>query len=186
MELQLTWNLALISAFVVLFTYHFLLGQNATIKLILSIYIAILTADGVARILKEFVFDISPGVQQLVGRYDDEIFTTIRLILFLLGIIFFVVKGAFHIAVDRHDHWLARLTIQMLFSTFSALLFLSTVLIYLSGNSFVEGMVFASDITIYSESIVARILIDYYQFWFSLPAILFLVTSFLFDEEYVV
>jgi len=182
MEIALTWNLVILSVFIMLFAYSFLLGQNSTIKLILSTYIAVLTADGVAKILKQFVFDPSPGVQQLFGAHELEMFTGIRLVLFLTAIVIFAVKGAFHVAVERHDHWALRTMVHVLFSIFSASLFLATILIYLSGNSFVEGMVHAKEISIYDESFLAQILIDYYQIWFSLPAIAFLITSFLFGK----
>ena len=94
-----------------------------------------------------------------------------------------MVKGAFHIAVEKHDHWALRTTIHAVFALLSAGLFLSTILIYISGNSFVEGMLFAKDIEVYRESFLAQILIDYYQFWFSLPAVAFLLTSFFFEGK---
>ncbi len=184
MEIALTWNLVLVSAFVMLFAYNFLLGQAATIKLILSIYIAILTTDGLAGGLKKFVFDVSPGFQKLVGDGgDSEIFVAIRIILLLIAIVILVVKSSFHVSVEKHEHWGMRTGIHAGFSLLSAILFLSTMLIYLSGNSFVEGMLFAKEITIYEESLIAQILIDYYQFWFSLPALAFLVTSFMFSSK---
>lgn len=183
MEVALTWNLVLLSGFVLLFTYSFLLGQNSTIKLILSIYIAIMTADGLAKILKDFVIAPSPGFQEIIGPYETQVYTWIRILLFLGAVIIFVVKSGFHVTLEKHDHWAARLGIHALFSGLSAMLFLSTILIYISGNSFVEGMLYARDIQIYQQSFLAQLLIDYYQFWFSLPAMAFLATSFLFENE---
>lgn len=183
MEVALTWNLVLLSGFVMLFAYSFLLGQNSTIKLILSIYIAIMTADGIAKILQDFVINPSPGFRELIGTQQDEVFAWLRIILFLAAVITFVVKSGFHIALEKHDHWAARLGIHAIFSGLSAMLFLSTILIYISGNSFVEGMMFAKDISIYKESLLAQVLIDNYQIWFSLPAMAFLATSFLFENE---
>jgi len=182
MEIALTWNLVLLSILTMLFAYNFLLGQNATIKLVISTYIAILTADGVAKILKDFIFDPAPGIQELAAGHEDEIFTGIRLVLFLIAIVVFVTKGAFYVAVEKHEHWAMQTVIHAVFAALSAILFLSTVLIYLSGNSFVEGMTLASGIEIHKESFIAKILIDYYQFWFSLPAIAFLITSFGFQK----
>ncbi|MCF7812093.1 hypothetical protein K9M59_00590 [Candidatus Gracilibacteria bacterium] len=183
MELALTWNLVILAVFIMLFAYNFLLGQNSTLKLILSLYIAVLTSDGIANILRQFIFDPSPGLRSLLGENYEQFFTGTRLILFLVAMVIFVVKGAFHISVEKHDHWALRTGIHAIFALLSSALFLATVLIYLSGNSFVEGMLFAKEITIYQESLLAQILIDYYQFWFSLPAIAFLVTSFLFDSR---
>lgn len=181
--MALTWNLVILAAFVMLFAYNFLLGQNSTLKLVLSTYIAVLTSDGIAKILKEFIIDPSPGIQSLLGENPEQFFTGLRLIIFLIALVIFVVKGAFKISVEKHDHWALRTAIHAAFAVLSASLFLATVLIYLSGNSFVEGMLFAKEITIYRESLLAQILIDYYQFWFSLPAIAFLVTSFLFSDK---
>ena len=183
MEIALTWNLVLVSAFVMLFAYHFLLGQSATIKLMLSIYISILTADGIASIIKKFLFDLSPGFQKIFGELELEIFAALRIILLLFAIVVLVVKSGFHVSMERHEHWAVRTGIHAGFSMLSAILFLATVLIYLSGSSFVEGMLFAREIRIYEESFVAQILIDYYQFWFSLPALAFLASSFFFESK---
>lgn len=184
MNITLTWNLVLLAALVLFFAYNSLLGQDKTMKLTLSIYIAILTADGLAGMLKDFAFDPSPGFQQLVGDNEIQIFAILRIILFLLTIVIFVVRGGFHIQLEKHEHWAMRTAIHSTFSALSAILFLATLLIYLSGNSFVEGILQAPEIAIYRESFIARILIDYYQVWFSLPAIGFLATSFLFKSKW--
>lgn len=183
MEIALTWNLVLISAFVMLFAYHFMLGQSATIKLMFSIYISIMTADGIASVIKKFFFDLSPGIQKLFEELELEIFATLRIILLLFAIAVLVIKSNFHVSMERHDHWAIRTGIHASFSMFSAILFLATVLVYLSGSSFVEGMLFAREIKIYEESFIAQILIDYYQFWFSLPALSFLASSFFFESK---
>ena len=183
MEVALTWNLVILSAFVMLFAYSFLLGQDGTIKLILSSYIAILTADGVAGVIQRFILEPSPGFQQIVGENELLVFTWMRIVLFILAVVFFTVKSGFHVILDKHEKWSIRFLIHTLFSAMSALLFLSTMLIYLSGNSFVEGMMFAKEIQIYEQSLLAQVLIDYYQLWFSLPAISFLVSSFFFEKE---
>ena len=182
-DIALTWNLVILSAFVMLFAYSFLLGQDSTIKLILSIYIAILTADGLAGVLQQFVFEPSPGFQELLEGQEGSFFVWMRIILFITAVVLFTVKSGFHVLIDKHEKWSIRFLIHMVFAAMSALLFLSTILIYLSGNSFVEGMMFAKDIVIYEQSLLAQILIDYYQIWFSLPAIAFLVSSFFFEKE---
>ncbi len=182
MEVALTWNLVILSVFVLLFAYSFMLGQDDTIKLILCIYIAILTADGVSGVLQEFVIDPSPGFQELMAEKKVQIMSWMRMILLIISVVIFAVKSGFHVHLDKHEKVMVRFAIHGWFSAMSALLFLSTMLIYLSGNSFVEGMLFAKDISIYEQSLLAQTLIDYYQLWFSLPAMSFLVTSFLFEK----
>ena len=182
MEVALTWNLVILSVFVLLFAYSFMLGQDDTIKLILCIYIAILTADGFAGVLQEFVIDPSPGFRALMADQRIEILAWMRIGLFILAVVLFAVKSGFHVMLDKHEKFVTRLAIHGWFSAMSALLFLSTMLIYLSGNSFVEGMLFAKEISIYEQSLLAQTLIDHYQLWFSLPAMSFLITSFLFEK----
>jgi hypothetical protein len=185
MEFVLTWNLVLLGGLILLFAYNFLLGQNATIKLILSMYIAVLTADGVARLFQEAMVVLSPGLQALIGSGSVKFFIFLRIAIFLLAIIIFVIKGGFHIHLEKHNHWAARTIIHGAFAILSAILFVSTILIYLSGSSFAEGIIYASKISIYQESLIAQMLIDYYQIWFSLPAIGFLLTSFFFPKATV-
>lgn len=182
MEFALTWNLVLVSILTMLFAYAFLLGQDKTIKLIISIYIAIMTADGAAALLK-WMIETSPGLGKLLGEGQTDVFIAIRVVLLLASIVIFVIKGGFHIKLDYHDHWMARMGIHMAFAALSSTLLVATGLIYLAGHSFVEGMIFAKDIKIYEESFLAQIMIDYYQFWFSLPAVAFLVASFFFEPK---
>ena len=181
MELALTWNLVLLSLITLIFAFGFLLGQKSTIKLILSTYISMLTADGVADFFQKFVFEHLPGLQSLFYEIEIELFMWMRIGIFILSIIILVVKGGFHVNVGHHDHWIGRTIIHTVFSALAAFLMVATFLIYLSGNSFIEGIIYASQINIYQESLFAQLLIDYYQAWFSLPAMSFLVASFFLD-----
>lgn len=184
MEVALTWNLVILAVAVMLFSYSFIIGQDHTIKLILSIYIAILTSDGIASLLQTFVFDPSPGWQALLAGREEAFFVWLRVGLLLMAAVVFVAKSGFHVTMGQHEKWSTRMLIHAVFAGLSALLFLSTTLIYLSGNSFVEGMTTeALSLSIYEQSLLAQILVDYYQLWFSLPAMVFLVTSFFFDSD---
>jgi len=182
-QIPLTWDLVLLSAFVMIFMYNFLLGQNSTIKLILSIYIAVLTADGIITLIEKVIFLQSPGFQDFFQDFEIEFFTATRILIFFIAVVIFVIKGAFHIKLERHRRLPIRTLIHTLFCVLSSVLFLATILIYLSGSSFVEGMLIANRIPIYEQSYFARILIDYYQLWFSLPAVAFLITGFLFEVK---
>lgn len=183
MDIALTWDLVLVSVLLIVFVYNFLLGQKATIKIIISNYIAILTADGVVDFFEKFVLEHLPGIQSLIGDSQATVFMVMRIVLFALAILTFVVRGGFHVNLTHHDHWMTRTAVHSMFSLLSANLFVATILIYLSGDSFIEGMVYAAQGTssIYQNSNFARVLMDYYQVWFSLPAIAFLTTSFFFD-----
>jgi len=184
MEVALTWNLVILAVAVMLFMYSFIIGQDHTIKLILSIYIAILTSDGIASLLQRFVFDPSPGWRAILYGWEETFFMWLRISLLVIAAVVFVAKSGFHVTMGQHEKWSTRMVIHGVFAALSALLFMSTILIYMSGNSFVEGMsASAQGLEIYRQSFLAQILIDYYQFWFSLPAMVFLVTSFFFEPE---
>ena len=183
MDFVLSWDLVLVAIFGILFAYNFLLGQNGTLKLILSTYIAILTADGLTQIIQDFIINPSPGVNALIIGHEVGFYTAIRLFLFFVAIVVFVVKGGFHIKIEKHDHWAARIIIHGLFSAMAVILFLSTILIYISGKSFITGITEATSISLYSESYITQILIDYYQIWFTTPAMAFLISSFILPAE---
>ncbi|PID70443.1 hypothetical protein CSB37_02015 [bacterium DOLZORAL124_38_8] len=183
MNILLTWDLVLISVLLIVFLYNFLLGQKATIKIIISNYIAILTADGVVDFFEKFLLDHLPGIQSLIADSQSTVFMVLRIVLFALAILIFVVRGGFHVNLAHHDHWMTRTAVHAMFSLLSANLFVATILIYLSGDSFIQGMAFGArgNISIYQTSQFAQMLMDYYQLWFSLPAVAFLTTSFFFD-----
>ncbi len=178
-----SWDLFLLALVILLSAYGFLLGQNSTIKLIICIYVSILTADGLAGILKRFVIDVFPGFHTLMGSMEDSFLSILRIVLFLFSVVIFVIKSGFHINIGHHDHWGVRFLIQFAFSFLSAVLFLATMLIYFSGLSFFQGMIDINVASLYKNSIMANLLLEYYQFWFSLPAIAFLISSFLFEKK---
>ncbi len=183
MEFSLSWDLVLLGIFGILFAYNFMLGQDGTLKLILAIYISILTADGLTQIIQDFIILPSPNLSALVIEHEVGFYTFLRLVLFFIAIIAFVVRGGFHIKIDPHDHWAIRLVIHALFSAMAVILFLSTILLYISGKSFITGITEAHQITMYSQSRITQMLIDYYQIWFTLPAMAFLVSSFILPAE---
>ncbi len=182
MDIDLSWDLVILVGFAVLFGYNMMLGQRDTVKLIICTYVSIFAADGIASVLKQYVFDPSRGVQGLVGENEIEVFAWLRLGIFLLFIVLFVVKSGFHVHLGKHDHWMVRMGLHSLFSLICAFLLLTTALVYLSGISIVEGLLYARELNIYENSPVGRVLIDYMNIWFTLPAIAFLGTSFVYGE----
>ncbi|HEY5714597.1 MAG TPA: hypothetical protein VIT68_04575 [Candidatus Gracilibacteria bacterium] len=178
MDVALTWDLVIVAGFAVIFAYNLMLGQRDTVKLIICTYMSMMAADGIAGTIKTYIFDTSLGLQATFGDQEVAIFTWMRLLLFILIIILFVVKSGFHVDLDRHEKMVIRVLIHALFSGILALLLLATVVVYLGGISVTEGLLFARDLEIYESSIVARILLDHLQIWFTLPALAFLITSF--------
>ena len=124
MEIALTWNFVLFGGFLVLFAYNFLLGQNSTIKLILSIYVAIFTADGIVRILEKM------GIGAEIFFANFTFLNFLRIAIFIVSMVIFVAKGGFHIKIEKHDHWAVRSAVHTAFSILSALFFLATLLIF--------------------------------------------------------
>lgn len=183
MNFDLSWDLLALVVGGVVFAYNFILGQNSTLKLIISIYISVLASDGVAEIIKMLVFDTSAGLQSMSIEKEQTIFIIIRMVLFIIGLVWLVSKGGFKISVGRYSHWTGRSIIHVVFSMLSMLLFLSTIVILVSGYSLFTGVEYAREIALYQESKFIRILIEYYQIWFSLPAVAFLVSSHFLAED---
>jgi lipoprotein signal peptidase len=54
MNLLLSWNLFIIAIFIVIIAYSYIIGINKTVKTIIASYLAILAADGIGNIFKDY------------------------------------------------------------------------------------------------------------------------------------
>ena len=149
----------------------------------ISTYISVLASDGVVGLIKALFFLPSEGLTNLVAENEGQVFMIMRVVFFFLGMVWLVSKGGFKISVGQYHHWSGRTIIHMIFSLLSTLLFLCTVLILLSGFSVFGGNIVEQGMEMYKESQILKGLIEYYQIWFSLPAVAFLFSSHFLDES---
>lgn len=146
----------------------------------MSTYLAILTADGLGNIAEKYVFssDKLNQVLDIFGGDADMALVVTKVSIFVLVIVLLSIKGAFEMPTDEGRFGGLNLFGVAIFSFLSAGLIVSTLLIYVSGYSFVEASTATSNIVeIYSSSQFVKIMVDYYNFWFSMPAVALIIWS---------
>lgn len=181
--LKLSWDLFIVVIFAVIIAYSFIIGKENTLKVIVGSYIAILSADGIGNLFKEYVLSSSQFVTflKVIGLgSEDKSIIMIKVLVFIAAIVILSIRGGFDVKTNIGKDGVIGLILNLIFGVLSAGLVVSTLLVYASGASFVMG-----DITIannslaaaYSESDLVKMMIDNYNLWFALPAVSFVVLS---------
>lgn len=186
--LKLSWDLFVIVVFAVIIAYSFIIGKSNTLKVIIGSYIAILTADGLGNLFKQYLLSSKQVVLFLkffgLGG-EDKTMILVKVLVFILAIVIISMKGGFEVHESGSHGGVIGLIMNLIFGFLSAGLMVSTLLIYVSGASFVGGTVSILNNTLasaYAESQMVKLMIDNYNFWFALPAVAFLVAS-LFNKK---
>ncbi|EKD63577.1 MAG: hypothetical protein ACD_51C00251G0001 [uncultured bacterium] len=171
MDVRLSWDLFIIVFFAVIIAYSFIIGKNRTIKVIISTYLAILTADGLGNLFEQYLL---PTIPSLKGDAGDQALVLMKIIVFIIVIVLVTVKGGFSVNVLANKSLSTNMMATLIFGVLNAGLIVSTILAFISGFSFVNGFYgFMSTTSLYSESDFVRLMIDNYNVWFALPAIAF-------------
>lgn len=189
--LKLSWDLFVIVVFAVIMAYSFIIGKSNTLKVIIGSYIAILTADGLGNLFKQYLLSSKQVVLFLkffgLGG-EDKTMILVKVLVFILAIVVISMKGNFEVHDNGSRGGIIGLIMNLIFGFLSAGLVISTLLIYVSGASFVGGTVSILNNTLaaaYADSQMVKLMIDNYNFWFALPAVSFLITSLFNKKEQV-
>jgi hypothetical protein len=178
MEVALTWDLLIIIFFIVIMSYSYIVGQNGTIKIILSSYIAMLAANGIGNLLMKYI-QLSEPIIKVFDTGSASNGVLFKIFSFILITLILVLKGGFVVDMGRNYPLPIRVLIVTIFGFLSAGLMMSTILVFIAGGV-VDGFLITSiqeAIQIPTETLFVRSLIDYYNFWFAAPAIAFVLLS---------
>ena len=175
MQILPTWDLFILVFFAIIIAYSFIVGRNSTLKIIISSYIAILTADGFGNIIDRFLLSENP-------TFDIVTAANLKILIFVLVIVILTVRGSFFVATGTERSTLVSIVTTSAFGFLSAGLIISTILIYISGGGFMNSVVNATGIDITGTSELASLMTENYDLWFSLPAIAFAIVSFVSEK----
>jgi len=185
MQINLSWDLFVIVFFAIIIAYSFIIGRNQTLKIIIASYIAILTADGIGNLVKKYLIGATPVEQIDTIAGSDGGLIMIKIFIFVATIVLVATRGRFDINMDHAGSSTMNIILNLTYGILSAGLITSTILIYTSGSSLVAdtGAMMSTAVSeMYSSSIMVQTMINNYNIWFSLPAITFVVSSFLGEE----
>ncbi len=186
MDIQLTWDLFIIVFFSVIIAYSFIVGKNQTLKIIICSYVAILTADGLGNLMSKYLFTRDPILKLFSNAGSQHTLIILKIGIFVSTIVLLSTKGAFQINMARDRSNFMNILMTSTYAIFSAGLIISTVLIYISGISLFDGgmnITNSAIFDIYHNSYFVRSMINNYNVWFALPAIVFIVSSLVNKDE---
>lgn len=184
MQFDPSWDLFIIVFFAIVVAYSFIIGRNYTLKIIIATYIAILAADGMGNLLERYFVNGDPLIPVLADNFSAQTLVLTKVIVFVVTIVLIAIKGSFHIDLPGEKQKLVSFFMTASYGVLSAGLLIATILVYASGVSFVEGGSTTTLMSeIYKNSFLVRVMIDGYSWWFSLPALAFVASSFLAEAE---
>lgn len=184
MNIQLSWDLFVLVFFVVIVAYSFIIGRDNTLKVILGTYVAALAADAAGNLFAGYFSGsvlFTNILKMAEVNSDSEATVFVKVLVFVILVILFAVRGAFQVQTTDDRSAAVRLVLAIIYAVMSAGLILSIILVFISGVSFIGGG--SPDTTttllweISSKSRMIKTLLDSSYFWFFIPAIAFLIHS---------
>lgn len=183
MNISLSWDLFVIVFFVVIVAYSFIIGRDNTLKVILGTYVSMVAADATGQLFGEY-FSGSALLMKIlktasVGT-EQEAIVFIKILVFVILVILFSVKGAFEVETVDDRSALIRMALSVVYAIMSAGLIISAILIFVSGASFLGGDLDSAKIAIwdiYHRSQLIRSIVGNAYLWLSVPALSFLIHS---------
>lgn len=174
-NIRLSWDLFILVFFGVVIAYSFIIGRNQTIKVIISTYMAILTADGIGNLLQTYLLPAAPSLQ---GEVGDQALVLVKIFIFVLTIVILAIRGGFLVDMNSDQSMITRLLGNLSFGFLNAGLIVSTLLVYITGGSFVTGSIRAGfETNLYQESQFIQTFVNNYNIWFSLPVLALVLVS---------
>jgi hypothetical protein len=112
----------------------------------------------------------------------------IKIFIFVTTIVVIGTRGRFSIDMQNSGSSAMNMILALTYGVLSAGLIVSTILIYASGASLVQDTQFINEavLNMYKQSSMVQLMVNNYNVWFSLPAITFVLSSFVGDDEGVI
>ena len=137
---------------------------------------AILAADGLGNIVNMYIL---PNVNELGSLEANQILILMKILVFVIVIVLLSIKGGFIVNVLEERSLPMAIMATLTFGFLNAGLIVSTILVYISGSSFVDGSTDVSSVTtLYQESELVKLMINNYNIWFALPVFALVLISF--------
>ncbi len=183
MHIALSWDLIIILFVALVVAYSFIVGKDASVKIIVATYIALVAVQAVGNIIMML---LSASTASMVGlTLSPDILSISKLVLFAATIVFMAIKGGIEIKTSDSlgTSWDIALSTALGFST--AGLLLSSLVTYIAGRPILDMGLGSADVfsEIVLTSPLVNVIVQYQHIWFALPAILLMTIGFLGDRE---
>lgn len=189
MDLRLTWDLFILVFFAIIIAYSFILGKDATLKIILGSYASALAADAGGNLFDMYLSNSKAFVRVAESAgisAENDAAIVVKILIFVTLLILLTIKGSFTVQAHGGKTSGMRTLFTGIYGFLSAALIVSTILMYVSGISFITGSFQpgpASILAFNGQSPFIQKMLDYYNVWFLLPVVAMVIGSFLIDDN---
>ncbi len=176
MPLTLTWDLIVIIFFALIVAYSFIVGKDESVKIIIASYISIVAIQAIGNILG-LLSAQSTSVMDLLGfGLSPYVISIIKLILFVVMIIFMAIRGGFEMSYEKEIGGIWEPIITGAFGFATAGLLLTALLTYVAAKPLLDSSLASAPLLqpLLTGSSLVQYLVNYQNVWFALPAVLLL------------
>lgn len=178
MQVALSWDLLIILFIVLVVAYSFIVGKDASVKIIVATYISVVAVEALGNIA---LIVTNASTASMVGlSLPPDILAIGKLILFAFAVVFMAMKGGINIESGGSfgATWDIAVSTALGFST--STLLLSSLVTYITGKPLLDRTLASAPALggIELTSPLVGAIVDYQHIWFALPAVLLLVIGF--------
>lgn len=183
MELSISWDIVLGALLAVSFLATLFCSHRFTLRVVLGTYLALILSEAVALLFDSAIIPMLPDLQSWVAENSLYFYMGIRLLVFLVILILFVMRGHYHVYHKAHRMWIMRAVLHFLFALMTSVLLVTTIFVFLSGESVIDALLGTfAPIDWFDTSQFIPMAVEYYGIWLLLPAVGMLLNS-IFGEK---
>lgn len=179
MNVTLSWDLLIILFVALVVAYSFIVGKDASVKIIVATYISVIAVQALGNVV---LLLTNASTASMVGlSLPPDVLAIGKLVLFAAAVVFMAIKGGINVETGGGfgTVWDIAVSAALGFST--AALLLSSLVTYIAGRPLLDMTLGTAEalggILLSSPMVVA--IVEYQHVWFALPAVLVLVVGFL-------
>lgn len=179
MSLTLSWDLLIILFTVLVVAYSFIVGKDASIKIIVATYISLVAVEALGNIVVTLT---NASTASMVGlSIPPDALVIGKTVVFAFAVVFMAMKGGINIQNDARFGTAWDIAIAAGLGLSTATLLLTSLVTYITGKPLLDPTLPSADALggVELTSPLVGAIVQYQHVWFALPAILLLVLGFL-------
>lgn len=178
MHVTLSWDLLIILFTALVVAYSFIVGKDASVKIIVASYISVVAVQALGNVA---LLLTNASTASMVGlSLPADVLAVAKLVLFAAAVVFVAVKGGINVDMGSGFGTVWDIAISVALGLSTATLLLSSLVTYIAGRPLLDPALATADALtgILLTSPLVFAIVQYQHVWFALPAIIVLVVGF--------
>ncbi len=183
MDIQLSWDLLIILFVALVVAYSFIVGRDASVKIIVASYISLVAVEALGNVA---LLLMNASTASMVGlSLSPESLSIVKIILFAVAVVFMAMKGGIHIETGSGFGAAWDIGVSAALGLSTAALLLSSLVTYITGKPLLDRTLASAPALggVELTSPLVGAIVEYQHVWFALPAVILLVIGFLGSRE---